>query len=55
MADGGLVLFHNTSSFILDVEFLLGWNIFEAHYIVGALTTCEFNLLAADLVDDLLA
>ena len=55
VTDGGLVLLHNSGPFILDVKFLLGRNIFEAYYIVGALTAREFDLLAADLVDDLLA
>ena len=54
MADGGLVLFHDSSSFILNVQFLLGRYVLEADHIIGPLGTREFDLLTAYFVECLL-
>ena len=54
VANGSLMLLHNASPFVLNIQFFLGRYIFEADHIISALAACEFDLLAAHFVYNLL-
>ena len=55
MADSGLLQLHHLCALVLNVQQLLGRDIFELHYIEGLLATGELDFLSTDLIDGFLA